>query len=219
MAGSLTATLVCGLQTAALAHSSGSNHGSEPCGQASGIPHNRVSKGNNTTHKFSWIGNLGEGIPYLWVRVQEVIAKYNEQQSHISLSIVSDSVTKDVYLWDFAQGTNLPSAWTDCDPDFTNEGPSGASRAGGTVYCYVQDIYFNSSYLAANFHYESTDNDRADADGEVATLHKVCHEFGHTMGLRHQEYAYRSSCLYEKPGRDGPKELNADDIAHLNSMY
>ncbi|MFY1669367.1 matrixin family metalloprotease [Plantactinospora sp. WMMB334] len=45
----------------------------------------------------------------------------------------------------------------------------------------------------------------------------VCHELGHTVGLRHSTSA--GTCIYTYPTAATTTGLEAHDLAHINTQY
>jgi len=113
----------------------------------------------------------------------------------------------DVVVFGQDYGENGAAGWVYCPPD----APQGTNPAGDR-WCRGQELHFNvnASYGA----FFADDGSRS---------HVTCHEFGHTVGLRHWGNPPQTSgtevgatCMNANTP-DGPTTLHQFDIDHINA--
>ncbi len=94
-------------------------------------------------------------------------------------------------------------AWTQCNPSAVYGG-SDPDR-----YCYPQVLKYNNGLYPTHF------------DSDLNARSIACHEFGHSMGLRHSangdDPSWSSSCM--EPNQDTQNTLTTHDKAHLTGQY
>lgn len=112
----------------------------------------------------------------------------------------------DVIAWSQDYGENGAAGWVYCPPD----APQGINPTGHR-WCRHQELRLN---LNARYAVYLAD--------EGSRAYVVCHEMGHTVGLRHWGNPPESSgpvaatCM-NADTPDGPTDLSPDDIAHIDA--
>lgn len=164
------------------------NFGSE-CLVANGVA-TCVSLGNTLTHHY-YFGNIevNQRAAINWVSLNV----YTTTDLNTSEQLQSDV---DVRVWDSTYGANGIWGWVDCPSTCPRTG-AHPNRTG-----FRQELRFNLTYPNA-------------FDTLFERRYMACHEFGHTVGLRHS--GNTGSCMYA----DVPTSnvLDAHDRNHINATY
>ncbi len=165
-----------------------SNFGSE-CAVVNGVS-TCVSLANNAVHNY-YFGSVevNQRAAVNWVSLNV----YNPTDVNTSETPNSDT---DVRVWDNTYGLNNIWGWVDC--------PSHCYKTGGhpNKTGYRQELRFNLSYPNA-------------FDSQFERRYMACHEFGHTLGLRHNGNS--GSCMYANVATSNV--LDSHDVSHLNAQY
>ena len=185
-----SAAAVGGLVGAVFPWSAGraSNFGSGPTNP--GPPTNEISLGNNRWHSYSF-----HAATSAWRDALNNAAEDGYEPTRVNTSQVGDSQNTDVRV---AVGTLNTSVygWVSC--------PSDATRSGTdpTQTCWNQWLKI----------------DTGNATGFSSAQRKslMCHEFGHTLGLRHRE-GTPPGCMTN--GSQWPSLPTAHDQDHLDDHY
>lgn len=167
-----------------------SNFGSDDGG--SSYPYNNVSLAQNQSH---WIyrdsslpSNLSSDI--LWA------LNSLDTGSDIMLLDTAWQAFADVRAWSWSWGVEYPAGWVNCPSSGTT------SESHPSMSCFGQDMHLNAS--RTEFY---------DTQGERRFA--VCHELGHTMGLKHRQS--ESGCMQQ--GNLSVNQYTSHDIAHLDAAY
>lgn len=154
-------------------------------------PDNCVSLGNNYTHTYRFAGVRSD----LMASFRTLLAGYDQ---HTDL-VVYERDPADVVIQDNNYGNNGAYGHVNCDvyAAGVSQGGSGASR-----WCYGQDLRVNLYYV-----YD------IDTDQERRSL--ACHEFGHTVGLRHTWNS--ETCMSIQP--NDYAHLHPDEVGSINNKY
>jgi hypothetical protein len=155
-------------------------------------PYNNVSLAQNQSH---WIyrdsflpSNLSSDI--LWA------VNNLGTGSDIMLLDTAWQALADVRAWSWSWGIDYPPAWVNCPWSGTTSG------SHPNMSCFGQDMHFNLS--RTEFY-----------DTQAERRFVVCHELGHTMGLKHRQS--ESGCMQQ--GNLTINQYTPHDIAHLNAAY
>lgn len=108
----------------------------------------------------------------------------------------------DVIVYDFTYGDNGVFGWVDCPAN-----NSGRGGSGNLQWCRGQILRINASERLDYF----------DFPNRGGTRGLVCHELGHTVGLRHLNQA--DSCMRRTVWGTRPDTLSDHDIDHLEGWY
>lgn len=192
---------VFGAVTAAVAVGSIAPAGADNFGStgAGGSPTNEVSLGNNRWH--SWSMHNGDGS---WRQGLRDAIQYSYEPTDLVTSEYRDD-------------------WNDVDVrvDVTNAG----TGLNGWVYCPTDGLRAGADPNESCYR-QWLKIDLANTGGFAQDRRKslMCHEFGHTLGLRHPTAAnhpdWLNSCMTrsaDNPNR--PVALHSHDIDHLNWVY
>jgi hypothetical protein len=114
----------------------------------------------------------------------------------------------DVIVYAADHGANGAAGWVNCPPD----APQG-ENARGDRWCRHQELHFNLNVNYAAFF----------ADDDSRT-HLACHEFGHSVGLRHWGNPPRSdgpaaATCKNADTPNGPVGLHRFDRDHIDAYY
>ena len=114
----------------------------------------------------------------------------------------------DVIVFAADYGENGAAGWTYCPPD----APQGIN-ANGHRWCRHQELHFNLNARYAAFFADDASRD-----------HIACHEFGHTLGLRHwgnppQSQGPEAATCLNANTPDGPTDLHEFDRAQIDAYY
>lgn len=150
-------------------------------------PDNCVSLGNNHTHMYEMFSVRSDIDLSFRTVIQQ---RYDPTDLETGLRSPAD-----VKVQDNTYDRNGVIAWVNCPPE-ASEGGSGTSR-----WCYGQDLRFNLSYSEWY-------------DSALERQFVSCHEFGHTVGLRHTTDT--GSCLNST---NATTALSAHDVNHINAVY
>lgn len=165
-----------------------SNFGSQ-CAVVNGVS-TCVSLGNNNVHNY-YFGSVevNQRAAINWVSLNV----YNPTDVNTSETPNSDT---DVRVWDSTYGFNGIWGWVDC--------PSTCAKSGAhpNKTGFRQELRFNLSYPNA-------------FDTLFERRYMACHEFGHTLGLRHS--GSTASCMYANVATSNV--LTSHDASHLNAKY
>lgn len=167
-----------------------SNFGSE-CATFNGVA-TCVSLGNNSVHNF-YFGNVevNQRVAVSWVSLNV----YNP--TDVNTSETPNADYADVRVWDSTYGLNNIWGWVDC-PSHCPKTGSHPNRTG-----FRQELRFNLSYPNA-------------FDTQFERRYMACHEFGHTLGLRHN--GNTGSCMYANAAWSNVLDSH-DIVDHLNAKY
>jgi hypothetical protein len=162
-----------------------------------------VSLANNNVHAVR-VGGYGlDEIPFLPYAHDNVIA-YELDPTDLHAYLDPADPVPDVWVMDRNYGPGV-AAWTEC--------PTNNSGSGGThpnFWCRGQVVRYNAFfYLSMTGFYDNPQ--------QVETI--VCHELGHTVGLRHPADTFDPSTCMGAPGQGRPTTYSAHDVAHINSRY
>lgn len=150
-----------------------------------------VSLGNNNVHNYYFSSvEVNQRAAVNWASLNV----YNPTDLHTSETV--DSSANDVIVRDSTYGLNGIWGWVDCDSTCPKTG-AHPNRTGQR-----QGLRFNLSYPNA-------------FDTTFERRYMACHEFGHTVGLRHN--GATSSCMYADVAVSNV--LNSHDISHINAKY
>ena len=170
----------------------GSNFGSGES-NGSGITTNEISLGNNRWHSYSFFTS---GVSAWRSALQDASEDAYGDPTDVNTSQLGDNRSSDVRVGVGSLGTGL-NGWVNCPPDGTRAGTDP------TESCYNQWLKIDTS----------------NAGGFNADRRKslMCHEFGHTLGLRH---TYSGSCMTSSSVNPNRSALtDAHDQAHLDDNY
>jgi len=134
---------------------------------------------------------------------------YSSKNSDIVVARTSSPDIADVRVSDAEYGDNNLLGWGSCS---TEQGTLyGGSAANHSRWCDPQIIRWNMTYYAPFL------------DVSTERRYLACHEFGHTIGLRHQtpRLDHLSSCMINFSFSDPryPNTLESHDVSHINSFY
>ncbi|BCJ70487.1 hypothetical protein CS0771_00310 [Catellatospora sp. IY07-71] len=196
---------VLGVQSPAQA----GNWGSTACG---GTPVNCVSTANNRTHAIRYVDfGFRPGYEDADAHVPGAASETNWVISSVYnptvLSVYRDEADAypDVWMYDANYGyLSGVTGWVECPPDNTGTGGSHPNR-----WCRGQRLRLNSYF----YWYDSGVYDTIDQRRNV-----ICHEMGHTLGLRHRTDT-RASCMWTYAGDGGGSTLDAHDTGHITARY
>lgn len=153
-------------------------------------PPNCVSLGNNYTHTYNFVGVRSD----IQTSFQQAVASYDQ---YTELSVKARDPA-DVVVMDNTYGKNNLVGWVNCPPE-ADEGGSGTTR-----WCYGQYLRFNLSYPSLF----DTSDERRDIS---------CHEFGHTVGLRHTTSSV--SCMNDDESWGDNLVFNTTEQEEINNQY
>jgi hypothetical protein len=204
----LAVAAVAGLAGLAVAapSASASNFGSTPCG---GTPPNCVSLGNNRTHtvRFRYLGQTStshEDIPGIRAATTYVLANVYSKTDLTAYHTDTDP-QPDVVMDDFNFAAFPTIAgWVNCGRDSTGQGGSHPNK-----WCRGQTLTLNSYLYWSGSGVFDTAAQRRNV---------VCHELGHTVGLRHRTDT-KKSCMWTYAGGGAAATIDAHDRAHINGHY
>lgn len=156
-------------------------------------PSNCVSLGNNYTHTFEFVSVRSD----LMASFRAVLYEHFDQQTDLQ---VWEKSPADVVIQDNNYGYNGAQGWVNCDPsDFeVQRGGSGTTR-----WCFNQDLRVNLTY-------------QYDIDTIAERQSVACHEFAHTVGMRHNSWE-SNTCIADFD--NNLNRLNGDEVARINSVY
>ena len=108
----------------------------------------------------------------------------------------------DVIVYDHNYGDNGVFGWVDCPAN-----NSGRGGSGNLQWCRGQILRINASERPDYFRFRNRGGTRG----------LLCHELGHTMGLRHLNNS--NSCMRRTVWGTRPPALSDHDINHLEDWY
>lgn len=206
VAGAATTGLAISLTIAApsQAHDTGSNQ----C-RSTTTPIACTSWANNRWHAIRYNGVIGNQIPGLDDAVISVLNNVYDPTDLVAYRDESDPLP-DVWVHENDYLAHGIVAWVNCKADNTGTGGTHPNR-----WCRGQHAYFNGTY--EQFYRTSFERRRL-----------VCHEFGHTLGLRHRDTPIVKEpeftiwgCMH--PGvafRDGVSaDIDSHHRDHINDRY
>lgn len=171
-----------------------SNFGSA-CAVSNGVP-NCISLGNSSLHHY-WFGNVETDQR----NAMNWIAGSVYSATDLT-SIQSAHSNTDVKIFDNTYGANGIWGWVDCGSTCEKTG-THPNRTG-----FKQDLRFNLSYPTA-------------FDTQFERRYMACHEFGHTVGLRHTNSLgdpyNNESCMFANAATSNV--LTPHDIGHIDAEY
>lgn len=152
-------------------------------------PCNNTNLGNNYTHTAEIVGVRSD-------LASALRSSMSSDYDPTDLQVFERSPA-DVIVMDNSYGKNGYVGWVVC--------PDGATTGGfgNDTWCYGQELRFNLSYPGS-------------MDTVTERAHLACHEFGHTVGLRH-EGGGLPSCM--KSGDYSQTNLTDHDRSHINEKY
>lgn len=156
-----------------------------------------VSMGNNFTHTYQFAGVRTDIINSF----RSIAGSVYDQQTDL---VVYERDPADVVVMDNNYGRNGVLGWTHCPPGaqqgFYN------SMYQSTRWCYGQYLRFN---LYSSIFFD-TDIERRDL---------ACHEFGHTVALRH--VGDDNTCMNDDSGRvpGNLRNINSTEVGQINYWY
>lgn len=156
-------------------------------------PDSCVSMGNNFTHTYRFIGVRSDIVLSF-----QTVAKYQFNDPTELVVTERNLDDADVDVQDNTYGLNNAYGWVNCDPSTATQGGTGTRR-----WCSGQDLRFNITY--------ETPFGTAARRQEMA-----CHEFGHTVGLRHT--TDNTSCMREGEVT-GVNSLSQTERNEINNVY
>lgn len=183
------------------------NFGSTTCG--SGSPPNCVSLANNRYHavRYRHLGETAssrEDIPGIRDAANWVLKNVYDA-TDMSAYHDDDDSRPDVIMDDFSySGFSGIAGWVNCPSDNTGQSGSNPNR-----WCRGQTLTLNSYLYWA---------DTGVFDTATQRRNVVCHELGHTVGLRHRSDS-RDSCMWTYAGAGAAAGLDGHDRAHVNGRY
>jgi hypothetical protein len=186
------------------------NFGSTTCGTTtSGRPPNCISLANNRYHavNFRYFGETAssrEDIPGIRDATTYVLANVYSP-TDLSAYRDEDDSQPDVIMSDFSySGFPDIAGWVNCPSDNTGQGGSNPNR-----WCRGQTLTLNSYLYWVG---------EGVFDTAAQRRNVVCHELGHTLGLRHRTDT-TDSCMWKYAGDGAAATLDGHDRAHVNGRY
>lgn len=146
-------------------------------------PANCVSVGNNYTHTYQLVGVRSD----IATSFRSMVADYDSTDL-----VVYERDPADVIVMDNSYGSNGLVGWVNCPPSATT------GSIGPTRWCYGQYLRFNLSYPT----YLDTSAERQ---------RYSCHEFGHTVGLNHNN---GTTCL-----NNTAQVISSTERSEINGFY
>ena len=175
------------------------------CDRPGVFPPRCTSVAGDLRHRVFFDATLTDGLAS---SLRDSMAEDYDPTDFVVTEVTELTPATDVVAYSQDYGDVGAAAWVYCPSD----APQGRNSEGDR-WCRMQEIHFNLNARMAVFFEDDGSRD-----------HVACHEFGHTIGLRHwgnppQSVGPSAATCMNANTPNGPTELHQIDIDHINAYH